>query len=1744
MANLLSTNVSGRLYVSTYSDVNPTNGAFRFYDGSTFRGGLGLNSWAFGGGSANDLNLYLANDSTLYISTNGINRHYFNSGEAAFKTYAPDLNYKISVVGGDQFNAYYGSGATTLYIQYHGNAGGDVRIAGNKFRFDNGGHRLVIAKGSGTMISNSLMDDAIGWNDSYGIYIGSTIGGTYYIYGNGTFYDNGTIRTLIHSGNIGSQSVSYASSAGNADTLDGYHASSLTYVPIWTNNTQSAERGGFVSGGSWYRVANLGTERFFARVRIYDNSSGGPHASVEFQVSGAFNNSPGYSFNLTSNGYYSAPSVTQVRILSAGTYDPQYLEVYISYVGYSGSTFAVSLLEARNATVVNWDNGSIPSGYSATTWDANAPLAVGGRAAIFNSGIYNTNDYSRFGNVLVGQGTYKNIIKPIDDANLNIHTPSGAVYFDTYGQASGSFRAPIFYDSADTAYYLDPNGTSNLLKFSERTMGFNGMNPMSASSPYEARFNASAGYRNGTMGYGNTDFNTIARNWGSGFIDTWSSPANAPGGSTHYIGLQGVHYSDGGASFYGFQMACAGEADNRFFWRSSWPSMRSWVEMIHSGNIASQSVSYAVTSGTSSATTQTNFSSLTVGGLDVATREYVTSQGYLTSLPSHNHDDRYYTESESDNRYVPYGSITGSFGLNDNKLYLRTNGDNNHYLWNAADDWEELVYYTGTGFRVKGSTGVTAATFTDSGINLPSGSVAQFYTSAGNLRGYIQATDTDDNHFIIATSGGEDIVFKDSGLAGERNMVIRGNASVESYGDFRAPIFYDSNDTNYYLDPNNRSRLASLSTGGVISTNDGFGANLFSSFTADGKYMTRNWSSIDGGYTWPGTTYRTGLSDAPIGSVAIAGSAAWSGHRQQGWTPIDQTKTYKISVWIRATSGNPYCYLSLTQANYDLAQPNNGGWGNPYFWNGVPPSSWTEYTMTIGPSGSGAQYNWNAGTKYVQLGWLHNYLYSGYSGQAEISGFKIEELDDTLANNVTVLGNAYANSSFRAPIFYDSNDTSYYLDPNSTSYLYHLVLSGNSYFRPNSWIQFDGNYGVYWPNHYGLHIYPNNDGSYGSLQVKGSKNSWHGIHFDSGSTLMMNSGETGVHRQGVGWQWRWYNGEMYISAGSTGGGTERTVIHSGNIGSQSVSYATSAGDSTNLGGRSSSRYLYYRGISSSGDFQSFQSTESIIRFDQVNDYNGLSNPPGGYTYGGVLSMRGDNFGFQLWGSHTGDFYFKTQWNNDQYSGWRTVLHSSNYNSYAVPITGTVLTEGNYFYYRSNIGSYLGALSSPPLQAYATGGNSAFMSFHRSGSYAVNFGLDADNVMRIGGWSAAADRWVLDMSGNNTVAGSFRAPIFYDSQNTGYYGDFASTSVMNAIRLGTSTNSGTISGGGDWGIRFANDNGWIQFGPANNSWTHIYTDKNFYFNQNLYVNGTQVVLNSGTWGINVTGSAGSASSSSRSSALDIVGYGDGNMTYYQSSGTFAGYSGWAGYFISNHGNGSNYYNQTIITPFWGPPQYSRLQGGTFVGPYTFWSTENLNNYAPNMDQYVRTTDSVTFNTTTAPTILVNNHSDNTKGYRIHNTSSSSVSAMFVNSSNQLVIAAGAVDQINLNKKVYVNGVALGVNVAPSATAGRIDASNDIVAYSSSDERLKQNITPIENALDKVRSLTGVEFDWKPEYKHAHGYEGHDTGIIAQQVQDVMPSAVRTNDTGFLAVRYEKLIGLLIEANKELAARVEELEKKLK
>ena len=134
MANLLSTNVSGRLYVSGHNDTNTAMAAFRFYDGSTFRGGLGLDDWAHGGSAAN-ITMYVNGDNNFFISTSGVKRAQFNSGAAIFRTYSPDTAYSIRIVGGDTIGAYYNESATTLYVNWNGGTTrfgtGGIRSAGD-----------------------------------------------------------------------------------------------------------------------------------------------------------------------------------------------------------------------------------------------------------------------------------------------------------------------------------------------------------------------------------------------------------------------------------------------------------------------------------------------------------------------------------------------------------------------------------------------------------------------------------------------------------------------------------------------------------------------------------------------------------------------------------------------------------------------------------------------------------------------------------------------------------------------------------------------------------------------------------------------------------------------------------------------------------------------------------------------------------------------------------------------------------------------------------------------------------------------------------------------------------------------------------------------------------------------------------------------------------------------------------------------------------------------------------------------------------------------------------------------------------------------------------------------------------------------------------------------------------------------------------------------------------------------------
>ena len=120
------------------------------------------------------------------------------------------------------------------------------------------------------------------------------------------------------------------------------------------------------------------------------------------------------------------------------------------------------------------------------------------------------------------------------------------------------------------------------------------------------------------------------------------------------------------------------------------------------------------------------------------------------------------------------------------------------------------------------------------------------------------------------------------------------------------------------------------------------------------------------------------------------------------------------------------------------------------------------------------------------------------------------------------------------------------------------------------------------------------------------------------------------------------------------------------------------------------------------------------------------------------------------------------------------------------------------------------------------------------------------------------------------------------------------------------------------------------------------------------------------------------------------------------------------------------------------------------------------------------------------------------------------------------------------RTVVNGTErLRVDTSGIDVSGRIVADSDITAYS--DERLKKDIVTIDGALDKTKALRGVEFTRIADNSRS-------IGVVAQELEAILPELVLTDDEGMKSVNYAQITGLLIEAVKELSAKVEKLENK--
>jgi len=192
-------------------------------------------------------------------------------------------------------------------------------------------------------------------------------------------------------------------------------------------------------------------------------------------------------------------------------------------------------------------------------------------------------------------------------------------------------------------------------------------------------------------------------------------------------------------------------------------------------------------------------------------------------------------------------------------------------------------------------------------------------------------------------------------------------------------------------------------------------------------------------------------------------------------------------------------------------------------------------------------------------------------------------------------------------------------------------------------------------------------------------------------------------------------------------------------------------------------------------------------------------------------------------------------------------------------------------------------------------------------------------------------------------------------------------------------------------------------------------------------------------------------------------------------------------------------------------------GIIITPFTNTIRFELDSAYFKCETYLRLNKSTVFNgslSAIGPVIIDNN----------------TVSTAYTNGA--LVVKGGA----GFNGNVYLNGV---LNATGAATiggalgvGGNINAGGDITAFYSSDERLKNNVRAINSPLEKLEQISGVHFEWSEK----SGKTGSDYGVLAQEVEKIMPELVTTRDNGYKAVRYEKLISLLIEAVKELNKKI--------
>ena len=843
-----------------------------------------------------------------------------------------------------------------------------------------------------------------------------------------------------------------------------------------------------------------------------------------------------------------------------------------------------------------------------------------------------------------------------------------------------------------------------------------------------------------------------------------------------------------------------------------------------------------------------------------------------------------------------------------------------------------------------------------------------------------------------------------------------------------------------------------------------------------------------------------------------------------------------------------------------------------------------------------------------------NYVYDSttvsWSPQSSTNTLTIGSLDTfSVSGNASVLGTfgigtasptqaLSVNGSIGGTILYDYNDTGYYVDPNVTSNMYTAIFRNTAYsygwwrsYNATGWYNETYGGGVWMTDSTYVRVYNGKNflvESAAHMRIGTGEANEKSLHFhnDARYLYFFQQSVAGGSNFGLwdatGSFTRWlsdtsgnfYNyvsirAPIFYDTDNTGyyfDGNNTSRLYGINL-----NILTGSQQNYSVANSSNTVLATPSGVNSTSAFIHFTGGTSIAPYSMYRSYGDWSAPYGiGWTNGGESSgifqrfaSNSSSFGDLIYyigndgvGAHSfraagwesttyysaGSNQYNTELLRIQVDGsviagtrfYTPIMYDANDSAYYVDPTGTsvlnVLSTTGLYYTRTNDAAF-NAANDTTLSIRGNASYPATMSFHRTGVYAINVGLDTDNYFSIGGWSASTIKHKFAMDGNywtslwsDWLTNQWRSNIFYDNNDTYYYCDPNSTSrlwdvnVPNRLSIGTtvgayagkfnvyngaSTAATFVGGWGSYGavVQLITDGAGAQDGPR--LWYHKGGAK--YWSAGIEPYG------SNGYGIWEDGSG--------------LGWGTerfridpgGNVVSYVShySPIYYDYND-SGYYCDPNSRSSFY-----SAKFWGNEVI--IRGGS-------------------------------------PTVFFQDVDHN--------------SAMIHNNSHLLYILRGATDSTTW------------ATVGPSywwpcywdltnnncVMGGYFSNAYDIVAWAS-DRRLKENIVEITNAIDKIKQIRGVTFDWNDTADDA-GFRPveryNNVGVIAQEIQAVLPQAVKpapfdkwvpdpgehysdevltanreTSRTGedYLTVQMEKIIPLLIQAIKEQQTQIENLQSRL-